>query len=81
MKRLPGLEEPVGKTLYCLKARFLRMDPAGALLHEKQIAGLLDGPGNVTLLDSGQTGDATGKDFARVGYPAGKDLNVRRREF
>ena len=81
MKKLPGLEEPAGKILYCLKARILRMDPAGALLHEKQIAGLLDGPCNVALLNGGQAGDATRKDFARVGYPAGKDLNVSRREF
>lgn len=50
------------------------------LLHQKEVARLLDGLGDVTLLERGETGDAAGKDLAGVGHKAGKNLNVGGRE-
>lgn len=51
-----------------------------SLLHEKQIAGLLDDLGDVALLEGRQPGYAARQDFSSIGHVAGKDLNVGVRE-
>lgn len=51
------------------------------LLHQEKVSGLLDDLGDVPLLNSCQTCDATWKDFTRVGHESGKDLNVCTGEF
>ena len=51
------------------------------LLHQKKVTSLLDYLGDVPLLQGGEPGYAARKDFTRVCYEAGQDLNVVMREF